>query len=95
MLVKNMTSDKGNKIANQFIINSPEKTAVFFQSYDSMICKNSLGEITLDEYYWNYSRTTLKYLAQFLRHTTGQAINGKADIQKMIDSGEYKLANLN
>lgn len=95
MKVRQMIGQSGNAIANQFIINSPENTAVYFQSYESLIAKNSLGEITLDEYYWNYSRTTLKYLAQFLRHTTGQAINGKADIQSKIDSGEYKLANLN
>lgn len=95
MKVSQMIGLAGNPVANQFIINSPEDSARYFQSYDSIIAKISGDEITLDEYYWNYSRTTLKYLSQFLRHNVGQAINGKADIQAKIDSGEYKLANLN
>ena len=35
MKVENMTSNKGNKIANQFIIYDDDK--VYFQSYDSTI----------------------------------------------------------
>ena len=53
MKVKNMTSLKGNKIENQFIVYTPEAT--FFQSYKSLIVKTTFedGErvIYLDEYY--------------------------------------------
>ena len=48
MRVANMTSNKGNKIANQFVIDTDE--GVYFQSYKSIIafCNND-GKVTLDE----------------------------------------------
>ena len=39
MKVQNMTSNNGNKIANQFEITHDFNT-VYFQSYDSIIAKN-------------------------------------------------------
>jgi len=44
-------------------------------------------KIILDSYYWDYSRTTGKYRNQFL----GEGI---ADTRAKIESGEYKLADL-
>ena len=94
MKVENMTSAKGNKLANQFIISEelPTKTIEYFQSYDSIIVKRTkvvmVWRVYLDKKYWNYSRTTAKYRRQFLGET-------KAETQKKIDSGEYKLVNLN
>ncbi len=41
------------------------------------------GKIVLDPYYWNYSKTTLRYLKQFL----GIKFS-KTEMQKKIDSGE-------
>ena len=86
MKVSNMTSNKGNTIANQFIITDGNKEV--FQSYNSVIAENKGGKITLDEYYWDYSRTTSKYLNQFLNEN-------KAETLAKIESGEYKLRNLN
>lgn len=88
MNVKNMTSSKGNKIANQFIITDGQVEV--FQSYDSVIAKvdREKGTVTLDERFWDYSVTTGKYRNLFLGET-------KAETQKKIDSGEYLLANLN
>jgi hypothetical protein len=90
MKVRNMQSPHGNKIANQFIIESEQATV--FQSYDSIIVKkmhNGSSSITyLDEMYWDYSKTTGKYRNIFLGET-------KAETQKKIDSGEYILTNLN
>lgn len=90
MKVNNMTSSKGNKVANQFILHTPEAT--FFQSYNSIIVKTTFenGErITyLDEYYWNYSRTTSKYRSLFLGENTKET-------EQKIKDGKYKLANLN
>ena len=77
----------GNPVANQFIIYTDEGN--YFQSYDSVIAfRGEDNKITLDEYYWDYSRTTSKYRNQFL----GESI---ADTRAKIDSGEYKLADLN
>lgn len=89
MKVENMVSSSGNKVANQFIIKG--KDVCYFQSYDSIIVKEEFGpvrKITLDERYWDYSKTTGKYRNQFLGET-------KAETQKKIDSGEYILADLN
>ena len=86
MRVENMTSARGNKVANQFIIN--DKGEEYFQSYRSIIAKKSQGKIYLDEYYWDYSTTTGKYRNDFL----GEGI---ADTRKKIQSGEYILTDLN
>jgi hypothetical protein len=77
----------GNPAANQFIIYTDEGN--YFQSYDSVIAfRGEDNKITLDEYYWDYSRTTSKYRNQFL----GESI---VDTRAKIESGEYKLADLN
>lgn len=90
MKVKNMTSAKGNKVANQFIIESGSET--YFQSYDSIIVRKSYAagqaKVALDKKYWDYSATTGKYRNQFLGET-------KAETQRKIDSGEYILTDLN
>lgn len=84
--VKNMTSDKGNKIANQFIIKT--RSAVLFQSYDSIIVKKTSKNIYLDRNYWDYSKTTGKYRNMFLGET-------KKETEQKIKDGIYKLAKLN
>lgn len=85
--VQNMTSSNGNTIANQFLITTPE--GVYFQSYRSIIVfESNDGITTLDEHYWNYSKTTAKYRNQFLNETTKET-------EAKIKSGVYKLANLN
>ena len=90
MKVENITSNNGNKIANQFIIEDNEKE--FFQSYDSIIAvKNwskSPVEICLDSFYWDYSTTTGKYRNIFLGEK-------KNETEKKIKNGTYKLTNLN
>lgn len=90
MKVQNMISNKGNKIANQFIMSSDYLR--IFQSYDSIIVKimtlKGISETTLDKKYWNYSVTTGKYRNQFLGES-------KRETQLKIDRGEYRLADLN
>lgn len=86
MKVINMTSKRGNKVANQFIIRENGKE--IFQSYDSIIAIRDNTGITLDERYWDYSKTTGIYRNQFLGEN-------KAETQKKINQGIYKLANLN
>ena len=87
-----MTSNNGNKIANQFIITDDYENT-YFQSYDSVIVKignKTMGTnpIYLDKTFWDYSVTTGKYRNIFL--------NEKKDLtQKRINSNLYLLANLN
>ena len=91
MKVQNITSNKGNKIANQFVI-TDDKQNEYFQSYNSMIVKKDYEsnqvKIYLDQKYWNYSTTTGKYRNIFLNETI-------KDTKKKIKSGEYILTDLN
>ena len=86
--VKQMTSPRsGRPIANQFIIYTSEGR--YFQSYDSVIAfKDNKGNVTLDLDDWDYSRTTGKYRNEFL----GENV---VDTRANIESGKYKLTNLN
>jgi len=86
MKVKNMTSSRGTIVPNQFIITDGNTT--YFQSYRSVIAKRHNGQVTLDPTYWDYSVTTGKYRNQFLGES-------KKETQAKIDSGVYKLENLN
>lgn len=88
MRVYNMLSPRtNNPVANQFIIVDDEGSE-FFQSYRSIIAKRSEGRVYLDEYYWNYSRTTSKYRTEFLGFNTKET-------EAKIASGEFILTNLN
>ena len=65
-IVCNMVGRTGKPVANQFVVMMPD--GCLFQSYKSRICYYNVDENKL--YFgtnWNYSRTTSKYLAQFLR----------------------------
>ena len=90
--VYNLCSPRtGNPVANQYEITTDKH--FIFQSYDSIIAKKDrgfMGKVVLDSYYWNYSKTTLKYLKQFL----GVNIS-KKEIEDRIKQGMYKTANLN
>ena len=55
---------------NQFILQDFENNIIYFQSYNSMICKiENFYKITLYKDF-DYSRTTSKYLHQFLNEFT-------------------------
>ncbi len=86
--VRQMTSSRsGNPVANQFTIITSD--GEYFQSYNSVIAfKDNEGNVTLDDYTWDYSRTTGKYRNEFLSE-------GIVETRAKIKSGEYKLANLN
>ena len=88
--VKNILSNNGNKIANQFIITDYKNNCKIFQSYESIIAIKDLNnnKIYLDSYYWDYSTTTGKYRNIFLNEK-------KNETQKKINSKEYILKDLN
>lgn len=77
----------GESVKNQFEIYTPKGR--YFQSYKSMIAfVDNKGKIYLDEYYYDYSRTTSKYLTQFLDINTQER-------KQMIKNKSIKLTNLN
>jgi len=86
MKLKNLQSNKGNDVPNQFDINVGG--TVYFQSYDSIIVKIEDGKTYLDSNYWDYSRTTSKYRNLFLGED-------KKRTEKKIKEGIYILTNLN
>ena len=67
---------------NQVIMQAGNKE--IFQSYDSIIAIRENGKILFSNH-WDYSRTTMKYLGQFLNS------NGK-EIRAKFKSGEYKVS---
>lgn len=90
-----MTSPKGNPVPNQFIIDADDST--IFQSYKSTIAvkpksftldESKQDTVLLDERYWNYSKTTSKYLSKFLNESL-------KDMRTKIKQGIYQLVNLN
>ena len=92
--VTKMVSNKGNKIANQFII-TDDRDNVYFQSYNSIIVKkdfNVIGEGEVKTYLdinkWDYSKTTGKYRNIFLNEN-------KKQTEEKIKNGEYILTDLN
>jgi len=87
MKCSQMISNKGNSIANQFLIYA--NNGVYFQSYNSIIAlKQNDGTIVLSEKYWDYSKTTSKYRNIFLGETSDQT-------KYQIKIGNYKLQKLN
>ena len=87
MKCRQMISNKGNSIANQFLIYA--NNGVYFQSYNSIIAlKQNDGTIVLSEQYWDYSKTTSKYRNIFLGETSEQT-------KYQIKIGNYKLQKLN
>jgi hypothetical protein len=86
MKIENLTSNKGNKVANQFIVKT--ETAIYFQSYESMIVKIENGQTFLDINFWDYSKTTSKYRNIFLSED-------KKRTELKIKNGIYILTNLN
>ena len=85
--VENMVSNRGNSIANQFIIEVDGE--VYFQSYSSIIAKIAInGKVYLDEKYWDFSVTTGKWRNQFLGET-------KKETERRIEDGTYIMTNLN
>ena len=65
--VRNMKSNSGRSVANQFKIKTDDAT--YLQSYDSTIAKRMIGVVYLDKYYWDYSVTTSRYRNMFLGET--------------------------
>lgn len=88
--VKNMLSNNGNYVPNQFEIYTNK--GVYFQSYDTVIAyrdhRSYPYKVVLDKDNWDYSITTGKYRNIFLGE------NKKETLQK-IENGTYKLQNLN
>lgn len=93
-----MYSTRSNEIVkNQYKgkIQHANSITWYFQSYDSMIAKFTTKnqKLYLDKNYWDYSRTTLKYLKEFLSDFIGNISTD--EIRNKIKTKEIRLTNLN
>lgn len=87
MKVSNMKSGGGSVVPNQFTIVDDEGV-LYFQSYRSMIARVWQGIVQLDATYWDYSKTTMRYLAQFLE-------TDAKTVRQRVKDGVYTLVDLN
>ena len=73
---------------NQFEVYTDE--GVYFQSYDSVVAfkPNSSEEKIRVGFDWNYSRTTMKYVGQFLGQNTAKI---RKDIKDEVILVDYDL----
>ena len=92
--VANMTSDNGNKIANQFILKEYNGD-ISLQSYDSLVCQLRKGGLGFDRIVvfgrdWDYSRTTIKYVNKFLKDNGLDVLAGTKNIREGIERGHAR-----
>lgn len=95
MKVKNMRSNNGNKVANQFIIMDEEHNTITFQSYNStIVCIDYHNEtITIFPDY-DYSMTTGKYRNKFMNDYGFRDMGNKKGFEYYINLGaigNYKI----
>lgn len=87
MQVSNMLSNRGNKVANQFIIEFDNYTA--FQSYNTLIAVYSHENDVMYIDKEKYSCTTSKYLNMFINVYQPLHISkvSNEDLHKIIERG--------
>ncbi len=86
--VKNLTSPKGNKITNQFVIYDTNGNVVF-QSSKSTICAWDGVQLSLAGNIWDCSATIRKYFKQFITNETPFVYENKADWLKQIKNNKH------
>lgn len=82
----------GRAVPNQFVV--VENGIKYFKSYKTIIARVKKGVVTLDREKWSFSKTTVKYLCEFL-----QSVNincyGINDVREAIANNKFELKNLN
>lgn len=95
IIVTNLINAKGNPTANQFVIDYYENDnhCRAFQSYSSRVCEvkihgdSNFRKVVKFGCDWDYSRTTMKHLNEFLRQNGCEALNSADVIRKAIKNG--------
>ena len=86
MTVRNITNARGNRVANQFIIE--DGAIAVFQSYESTVARIDLEaeKLTLG-IHWDYSHTTMKHLYNFFREF-GIELHNSKEVRKALETGD-------
>jgi hypothetical protein len=92
MKVENLLNDRLNRAANQFVITT--ENGIFFQSYESMICKFHNGRLYVTPK-WNFSNTTRRHFYIFLRDYCGMGVMRKQEVSDAIESGLFIVVEEN
>lgn len=77
--VSQLRNKRGNTVANHFVVHA--NGATFFQSYQTVVARQDESGIALSEQ-WDCSRTTAKYVAQFLGAKSAK------EVRAQVKSGE-------
>lgn len=90
MKISNLVNERGNKVANQFVIEN--ENSITFQSYNSTVCEirpASMGfeKVVVFGKDWDYSRTTMKNLGSFLKQNNLEFLAGAKNIREAIGRG--------
>ena len=80
--VTNMVSSRGNKVANQFVIEHGD--FVTFQSYSTQIATFNTETKELEVGEWSYSRTTMKYFKMFINDYTDRRYESADQWRKVM-----------
>lgn len=99
-IVSNLINANGNATANQFVIdydsNVTKEHYRAFQSYRSRVCEIALNggmgfrKVVKFGADWDYSRTTMKHLSEFLRQNGCGVLASAKDIREAIDRGHAR-----
>ena len=95
MFISSLINSNGNATVNQFVIDYYEDGKHYraFQSYRSRVCEiaihgnENFRKVVKFGCDWDYSRTTMKHLNEFLRQNGCEALNGAEGIRKAIKNG--------
>ena len=95
MKVRNMRSNNGNKVANQFVITDDVHNTITFQSYESEIIRIDYHTETITVFpKYDYSTTTGKYRNKFMRDYGFRDMDNKKSFEyymKLGAIGNYKI----
>lgn len=94
-MVAQLINDNGRAVANQFVI-VENNGDVAFQSYRSRVCEIRKGGMGYNRVVvfgrdWDYSRTTMKHLAKFLRDNDLQILASAKDVREAINRGHARM----
>lgn len=90
MKISNLVNERGNRVANQFVIEN--ENSIAFQSYNSMVCEVRPASIGFEKVVvfgkdWDYSRTTIKHLGNFLKQNNLEYLAGAKNIREALERG--------
>ena len=98
-IVKPLNSPRtGKPVVNQYVITDEATKSIVFQSYETVIAHldTETGAVVLDEHYWDYSITTLRYLKVFINeYVPCMHVTGKSDIEHKLSTKEIEFDYFN